>query len=135
MKNKHNYEKYIIHGLWQFNSLLARLILKKNYFVFTHGQLDPFFSFQKFKRLKKKIYWFLLEKKNLIKAESILLTSENEKKNLKKTFVDTKGIKLNVINYGILKSNFNKINSIKLFKKKFSILKNETFFIYLGRFH
>ena len=135
LKNKHNYEKYIIHGLWQFNSLLARLILKKNYFIFTHGQLDPFFSFQKFKLFKKKIYWFLLEKKNLIKAESILLTSENEKKNLKKTFVDTKGIKQNVINYGILRSNLNKINSIKLFKKKFSILRNETFFIYLGRFH
>jgi hypothetical protein len=26
LKNKHNYEKYIIHGLWQFNSLLAGLI-------------------------------------------------------------------------------------------------------------
>ena len=58
LKNKHNYEKYIIHGLWQFNSLLARLILKKDYFVFTHGQLDPFFSSQKFKLIKKKLYWY-----------------------------------------------------------------------------
>ena len=45
-KNKKKYDKFVVHGLWHFNTLLARLIIKKNYYVFTHGQLDPFFSTQ-----------------------------------------------------------------------------------------
>ena len=43
INNKKNYDFFIIHGLWEFNSLLARIFIKKNYFVVTHGQLDPYF--------------------------------------------------------------------------------------------
>ena len=60
IKNKKKYDKFIIHGLWQFYTLLARLIIKKNYFVFTHGQLDPFFSKQLLKKIKKKLYWYFI---------------------------------------------------------------------------
>ena len=54
-KKKKNYDFFIIHGLWQFNSLAARLLLaNKKYFVFTHGQLDPYCSLDFFKKFKKK---------------------------------------------------------------------------------
>lgn len=134
-KNKKKYDKFIIHGLWHFNTLLARLIIKKNYYVFTHGQLDPFFSTQFLKKIKKKIYWYFVERKNLLKAESILLTSENEKKSLTKTYVDTIGINKKVVDYGILYPKIDLNISKKLFFKKFSYLKNKEFFLYLGRFH
>ena len=44
---------FIIHELWRFYSLFARLFIK-NYFVFVHGQLDPYFETEFFKKVKKK---------------------------------------------------------------------------------
>ena len=92
-KNKEKYDYFIIEGIWQYFSLLARLLLQKKYFVFIHGALDPFFRLNFFKRIKKQIYWRLIEKNNLILSNSILLTTEEEKKLLKKTYVNTDGIK------------------------------------------
>jgi len=43
-QNRDKYDAFIVHGLWQFKTLIARILLKKKYFVFTHGQLDPFFA-------------------------------------------------------------------------------------------
>ena len=134
-KNKKNYDKFIIHGIWQFHTLLARFIIKKNYYVFTHGQLDTFFSNQLIKKIKKQLYWRFVERKNLLQAESILLTSEGEKKSLSKTYVDTIGIKKKVISYGILDPKINSSVSKNLFFKKFSYLKNTDYFLYLGRFN
>ena len=57
-KNRDKYDAFIVHGLWQFNTLIARILLKKKYFVFLHGQLDPFFKEDFFKMIKKKVYWF-----------------------------------------------------------------------------
>ncbi len=135
LKNKAKYDKFIVHGIWEFNTLVARLLLKDNFFVFTHGQLDPFFKKQKIKMIKKLIYWKLLEKKNLSYSKSLLLTSLNEKKLLNKTYVDTTNLKKTVIRYGINKPNFYKKTCIKKFYKKFPNLINKDFYLYLGRFH
>ncbi len=135
IKNKKNYDIFIIHGLWTFYSFIGRLLLKDKYFVFAHGQLDPFFGQDLFKRIKKKIYWFLIEKQNLINAKSLLLTTPNEKKLLLDTYVNTNNIKKKDISYGILKPKFNKIKVKKLFYKKFPKLINKDFLIFLGRFH
>ena len=135
LKNKKNYDHFIVHGIWEFNTLIARLLLKNKYFVFTHGQLDPYFMSEKLKKFKKKIYWFFVEKQNLLCSKSLLLTSENEKNLLKNTFVDTKGIKKKIIGYGIIKPSYNKIAAKKDFYKKFPKLKGKKFLLYLGRFH
>ena len=135
LKNRNNYEQFIIHGVWEFNTLIARILLKNRFYVFTHGQLDPFFGSQKVKKIKKQIYWNLFEKKNLLYSKSLLLTSENEKKLLNNTYVDTKNIKKTVIRYGINRPKFNKNKSIKIFYKKFPKLKNKRFLLFLGRFH
>jgi hypothetical protein len=96
-KSRIHYDFFIIHGLWQFQTLLARLLLKGRYLVFVHGQLDPFFGLNFLKKIKKKIYWYLFEYQNLQKANSIILTSEQEKKKLNNTFVNTNKIKKQVI--------------------------------------
>ena len=132
-KNRNNYSIIIIHGLWQFNTIVARLLLK-NYFVFTHGQLDPYFKRDFYKMLKKKIYWYFFEKKNLIKSRSLLLTSKGEYKTLQNTFVNTDNIKKNIIRYGVLKNKLNRSKCIKKFYSKFPYLKNKDFYLFLGRF-
>ena len=134
-KNHYKYDKFIIHGIWQFNTLLSRIILKQGYFVFLHGQLDNFFSTEFLKKVKKKIYWILIEKYNLLHSKALLLTSELEKKRVKNTYVDTSNLKLEVVNYGIFKPNVNINDAKKDFCKKFPALKNKDFFVYMGRFH
>ena len=139
LNHRHKYDAFIIHGLWQFQSLLARILLKKRYFIFTHGQLDPYFgtNINKnfLKKIYKKIYWFIIERKNLLSSQSVLLTSLGEKESLKKTFVNTSGIKKKIIRYGIIKPKISKKRMLKKFFKRFSILKNKKFYLFLGRFH
>ena len=135
LKNRYKYDYFIIHGLWSFYSLVARILVPKKYFIFTHGQLDPYFSLNIYKKIKKIIYWKLIEKKNLLYSKSLLLTTKDEKKLLNNTYVDTTGIKKNVIKYGILKKKINKKKVIKIFNKNFPSLKNKVFLLYLGRFH
>lgn len=134
-KNRYKFNNFFVHGLWQFNTLAARLLLKNNFFVFSHGQLDPYFKSEIFKCLKKKVYWALIEKKNLLYSKSLLLTSDNEKKLIKNTYVNTNDIKKKVVEYGILKPKINIKDSEKLFYSKFKKLKNIKYFIFLGRFH
>ena len=134
-KNRYKYDYTIVHGLWQFTTLMARILLKKKYFVFIHGQLDPWFKENFFKKIKKQIYWFLFEKKNLLNSKSILVTSKGEKSSLDKTFVNTNGIKKIVIRYGIFKPKINKKKVLAKFYKKFPKLKNKNFYLFLGRFH
>ena len=135
LKNRHKYDFFIIHGIWKFKTLLARFLLKGRYFVFTHGMLDPYFGTEFFKNLKKNIFWLLIEKKNLTNSNTILLTSNNEKKSLDKTYVNTSGIKKTVISYGIKRTEFSKKISLKIFYKKFPELHKKKFVLFLGRFH
>ena len=63
LKKRNLYDIFIVHGIWEFNTLICRFLLKNNYFIFTHGQLDPFFKKQILKKIKKQVYWWLFEKK------------------------------------------------------------------------
>ena len=134
-QNKNNYNLFIIHGLWQFITLLSRIIIPNKYLVFTHGMLDPYFKSEKFKSFKKKIYWNIFEKKNLLKAKFVLLNSIKGKKQINNTFVKTNGIKFKLINYGIYPKDINfKKNKLK-FYSKFKFLKNYKLIVYIGRIH
>lgn len=132
--NKENYDIFIIHGVWTFISLMARLLIKKRYYIFTHGQLDPYFKKNIFKRIKKQIYWFLFEKSNLINSKSLLLTSLGEKDFLNKTFVKTDKMKKKIIQYGILKKRYNKKKMFIKFNKKFKQIRDKEFYLFLGRY-
>ena len=134
-QNKNNYNLFIIHGLWQFITLLSRIIIPNKYLVFTHGMLDPYFKSEKFKSFKKKIYWNIFEKKNLIKAKFVLLNSIKEKKQINNTFVNTNGIKFKLINYGIYPKDINFKKSKLKFYSKFKFLKNYKLIVYIGRIH
>jgi len=134
-QNKNNYNLFIIHGLWQFITLLSRIIIPNKYLVFTHGMLDPYFKSEKFKSFKKKIYWNIFEKKNLLKAKFVLLNSIKEKKQINNTFVKTNGIKFKLINYGIYPKDINFKKSKLKFYSKFKFLENYKLIVYIGRIH
>ena len=135
IQNRSKYDLFIVHGLWQFNTLAARLFLKKKYYVFVHGQLDPSYKKFFFNKIKKFIYWNLIEKKNLKDSKFILLTNKKEKDLLNDTYVNTKGLKKKVVGYGILEPKYDTCKVKKIFYKKFKSLKDKDFYIYLGRFH
>ena len=135
IKNKDKYDSFILHGIWEFKNLVARFFVRKKYYVFLHGQLDPFFSKNFFKMIKKKIYWLLVEESNLLHSKSVLLTSKGELDTLKKTYVNTRKISKKFVNYGILKPKLNKKKIKKLFFIKFSKIKNKNFYLFLSRFH
>ena len=134
-KNKSRYDKFIFHGIWQFNTVIARYLLKNNFYVFTHGQLDPYFSTEILKKLKKQIYWNLIEKGNLKNSKAILLTNKNERELQKKTFVNTNGLKKKIAKIGIVRTNLNKNKSKKILAKIFPKLNNKKYLLFLGRFH
>ena len=133
--NKKNYDFFIIHGLWEFNSLLARIFIKKNYFVVTHGQLDPYFKTLKFKRIKKQIYWNLIEHQNLINSNGILVSGKSEIKMIKNSFVNTDNLKLLDIGYtnNFIPKMIKNKHYNKTFYKNFPILKNKKFILFIGR--
>ncbi len=77
------FDVVIVNGIWQFNSLgvwLALRRIKKPYFVFTHGMLDPWFK-KAFpvKHLKKWLYWPWGEYRVLRDAAAVFFTCEEER--------------------------------------------------------
>ena len=100
-----------------------------------HGQLDPYFALSHFKKIKKIIYWILIERQNLLSSKSLLLTSTIEKQLLDKTFVNTNGITKTIVKYGILNEKINKKKVTDIFYENFPHLKKKNFLLCLGRFH
>ena len=133
--NKKDYDFIIIHGIWEFNSLLARIFIKKNYYIILHGQLDPYFATATFKRIKKQIYWYLIERQNLLNSNGVFVSGKAETHMIKNTYVNTDNLKILNIGYS------NNIHKIKIsnknyehkFYKKIPILKNKKFILFLGR--
>jgi len=133
LKNRKNYDLFIIHGLWQFITLVSRFLLRGKYLVFTHGMLDPYFGTENFKTLKKKIYWILFEKKNLLKAKFVLSNSNKEFRQFKKTFVNTNGIKFKNVNYGIFPKSLDFKICKEKFLKKFPFVENKKTILFMNR--
>lgn len=81
-KNRGRFDGVIVHGLWEFTGLAARLTVAKRpgYVVFTHGMLDPYFK-RAFpaKHLKKWIYWIPAEYWVLRGARKVLFTTAAER--------------------------------------------------------
>lgn len=131
-----NYDLIIIHGLWQYHSLatfLALRTLKKKYFIFTHGMLDPWFEKRyPFKNFKKKIYWKLFESKVIKASKAVFFTSKNEEITSRNWFKNIK-IKKEIINYGISSPPKDIKRLKKLFNKKFPFLYDKNVILFLSR--
>ena len=82
--NGSSYDAVIVHGIWQFQSLVPWLAGEKMaapFYVFIHGMLDPWFkTTYPLKHLKKLIYWHLVEYHILRSARCVMFTSAEEQR-------------------------------------------------------
>jgi len=135
IKNVFKYDFVVVHGLWNFGSVLAFFLPKRTRLILTiHGFLDPYVL--KRSRFKKKIFWFIFQKYCFKKASIIHAISLEEEMKLKKMFPHYKN-KIIFIPNGIqdplLIKNINQPNTH--FKNLInSFLKDSVYtFLYLGR--
>jgi len=126
----------IIHGLWQYHSLatfFALKKLKKKYFIFTHGMLDPWFQKRyPLKHLKKKIYWHLFESYVVEGSEAVFFTSRNEEIISRNWFKNLK-IRKEIINYGISNPPQNSERLKEVFNLKYPFLYDKNVILFLSR--
>ena len=133
-----NFDVIIIHGVWQFHSVAASIICLKQkspYFQYLHGALDKWFREEYIvKHFKKVIYFQLIEKKILKNSNGILYTSDGEIASQDKGFKIENSNKLNV---GFSKNYLNqkKILSRKNLEKIIPAIKNKTVILFLSRIH
>lgn len=81
--NAGRFSAVIIEGLWHHATIGGAIGAKRaglQYYVFSHGMMDPFFKRQKpFKHWVKQLYWSVLQGPLLASAKSMLFTCEQER--------------------------------------------------------
>ncbi len=101
--NLNEFDAVIVHGLWQFHGLAAWLVMRRMampYFVFTHGMLDPWFQrAYPTKKIKKYLYWWMIEYRLLRDARAVLFTAEAERELAAQSFWPYR-VRPKVVRYG-----------------------------------
>lgn len=136
--NAAKYHCIIVNGLWQYTGFASWLALSSTstpYYVLIHGMLDPW-SIRTYtlKKIKKWVYWHIIEKRVLRGAKKIIYTSDMERINAK---IYLKNFKLQE-SVGMLgvadpPSNCNFLRAE--FFNKYPSLKNKRIILFLGRIH
>ncbi|PPD36572.1 MAG: transferase [Methylomonas sp.] len=138
LKHHQEYDVFVVNGIWQYHSFAARNVLNKvnrNYYIFTHGMLDPWFKHQyRLKHLKKLLYWRWGEYPVLRDAKRVFFTSEDEKILSRQTF-SLYHCRETVVNYGTSGHQGNASDQRQLFLEHFPHLKNKPYLLYLSRIH
>ena len=132
------YDAVIVDGIWQFHAFATRQALKGTktpYFVFTHGMLDPWFKHTyPLKHLKKWMFWPWSEYRVLRDARVVLFTCEEEKQLARESFWLYRA-KERLAPLGTTEPPRNNTALAEGFFQAFSYLRNQPFFLFLGRIH
>jgi glycosyltransferase involved in cell wall biosynthesis len=132
IKNRNRYEYINSHGLWNFGSILPYIIPSRSRKIVTlHGFLDEYLL--KRSNYSKKLFWFIIQKWCLYKADCIHVISKNEENFIKSNFPSLISKVVYVPN-GLAVINFDKqVNPT--FKNKIDshLTSTEIVFLYLGR--
>ena len=135
-KNVGRFDLVVINGVWNYNTLAAYRVLRKQkvpYAVFTHGMMDPYFK-RAFpaKHLKKLLYWHLFLKRILNHASAVLFTAEDEKILARQSFPGYK-VREQVIPYGTYGPEFDRERAEAAFFDKYPELLGKRLALTLGR--
>jgi len=137
-RNAANYDAVVVNGLWQFHGLSAWIALRGSrtpYFVFTHGMLDPWFKrTYPLKHLKKLIYWTLVERRLLRDARAVLFTCEEERILARESFPFYK-VREVVTGYGTSPPEDHPQDSIDAFHAAHPALRGRRLVLFIGRLH
>jgi glycosyltransferase involved in cell wall biosynthesis len=137
-ENLANYDVVFINCIWQYNTLAAYRALDGTstpYAVFTHGMLDPYFQKQfPLKHLKKLLYWHLFLRRILRNATSVLFTCEEEKILARKSFPGYK-VRETVVPYGTFGPECDLAAASEEFLAQYPMLRGKRLAITMGRIH
>lgn len=133
-----DYNFIVVNGLWQFQGLavwLALLGSKTPYVVFVHGMLDPWFKANyRFKHIKKLIYWLLIERRVLRNAGYVLFTSEEECLAARRSFPFYR-VNERVVDYGTNSPDKVSEEAVKALTARHPIFRKENAILFVGRIH
>jgi glycosyltransferase involved in cell wall biosynthesis len=137
-ENLARYDVVFINCIWQYNTLAAyRALAGKTtpYAVFTHGMLDPYFR-KRFplKHIKKLIYWRLFLRKILRNATTVLFTCEEEKMLARQSFPGY-DVRETVVPYGTFGPQCNTADAAEEFLTYWPVLRGKRLAISMGRIH
>lgn len=142
-QNATNYDRIIVHGIWQYSSFgtwLALNSLRRQgrcipYYVYTHGMLDPWFKYKyPLKHLKKWLYWPWAEYRVLRDAQAVFFTTEVEKILARESFWLYKCNEV-VVNYGTAAPAGDPAMHRQIFLDRFPELRHKRLLLFLSRIH
>jgi glycosyltransferase involved in cell wall biosynthesis len=133
---KNNIKKFDIvhiHGIYRFPQAITAYFCRKYglpYIIRPHGSLSPYLFNSKRRKLRKRLYEYLIENRNLNNASAIHYTTEEEMilaKSLgfkSNTFINPISIDLSIYNNLPVKG---------LFRRKYNIDNSKKIILYFGR--
>jgi glycosyltransferase involved in cell wall biosynthesis len=131
------YDAVLVSGLWQYHNVAVRKVarkLKRPYWIFTHGMLDPYFNKTfPLKRMKKYLYW-PAQYLALRDAEAALFTCDEERLLARQAFRPYKVVE-KVIHYGTSGPKPEPAKQQAAFQSAFPDLNGKRFILFLSRIH
>jgi len=137
--NARKYDGVIVHGLWNFATMAAAIVLpsimRGKYYVYPHGMMDPWFAkHDPRKHFLKQISWLGLEGRLLAGARAVLFTAPEEKSLADGQFWgwSYNGV---VVGYGISEPPLVSVEDRRCFRDSISGLGDRKFLLFLSRIH
>lgn len=146
-ENLTNYDCVLVHGLWQYHGFALNKALNKlrkmgkklpQVYVMAHGMLDPYFQKAKerrFKAIRNIIYWHLIEKHLINKADGILFTCQEELELAATSFSGYKPKAVYNIGYGIIAPPPFNIQHKQAFELLCPNSRGKDFLLFISRIH
>jgi len=132
------YDAVVVNGLWQYQSLGTWRALSEMgtpHYIVVHGMLDPWFKHEyPLKHLKKWPYWPWADYRVLCDAKAVLFTSEEERRQAKKSFWLYRATG-RVVAYGTSPPPDDSIGLSATFIAAHPELQGCRFFLFLSRIH
>jgi glycosyltransferase involved in cell wall biosynthesis len=147
LENFSRFDAVIIHGLWQYHAYAVEKTLRKHksagvrsprLFVMPHGMLDPYFQRaegRKLKAIRNVVYWKLIERKVVNRADGLLFTCEEERLLARTTFTPYRPSKEHVVGLGVENPPEFDRAMTKAFLEKCPQAANQPYILFLSRIH
>ncbi len=133
-----DYDVVIVNGIWQYHSFAvwrALRPMRRPYYVFTHGMLDPWFKQQyPLKHLKKCLYWPWAEYRVLRDARAVLFTTAEERELAHQSFRRYRCREV-VLGYGTQPPLGDAAGQREVFQHLFPECRGKRVWLFLGRLH
>lgn len=143
LSNLANYDRAIVHGLWQYPGYALYKAVKKvqkkvEYYVMPHGMLDPYFqraNGRRLKALRNTIYWNFLEERVVNSADGLMFTCEEEQQLANEPFNPYNPKKEMVVGLGVEEPPAKSQKMMDDFYTCFPELRDSKYILFLSRIH